>query len=280
MRHVLWSLVVVLLALGGCKKKEEASNPVADAVQAVGKAATTAAGGAAECECPTCPECPACPACPEPVAAAPTGPVAAALGADPSKLAIPVPPGFTFEIATLGEYEISVKAEGKDPKVRLYKGDQAVAEDDDGGGEDRSCLLFAWLEPGTYTAFVNELGNTAADAMIRVAQAAPLPSAGTVKPGEPLEVQVPAATNERSACAEMTLEIAEAGNYRLDAVGGEGIDAQLILIKDSHVVATDSDSGGDNNARIEQAFEAGTYVVRVHDWRNNVGTITVSVAAP
>jgi hypothetical protein len=272
-------LIVVAVSMMfavGCKKKDQeaAVDVAAAATTPVSVAAAQAAGGAA---CPACPAAPACPECQ--VCADPTALGKAEMGAE-GELKVLAPAGVAVKIDKPGEYQIDAKSSGYDPELRLYKGDELVNSDSDSGA-DYDALLFVFLTPGDYVARVIDAQWRTITAKVTVAEAPALESAGTLTPGNALDVTVPANDIARNATKEVTLTIETKGNYRIDATTSSDFDAEMQLIRDNAVVASDSDSGdeGTKNARIEQELEPGTYTIRVRDWQNRETAINVAVAA-
>ena len=286
MRKLALVAMVLLLVGGACKKKDGGSTAAEDTFTAATNAATGAANlvatasGAANC--PPAPECPAAPACPTcAVCADPNALGKADLGADPTTLKVPAPPGFTFTVEKAGEYQIDAVSPDNDPLVLLYKDAERIGRDDD-GGEDHNARLFAFLTPGTYTARVADVDWAAMDAKVQVAAAPAIAVAGTIKPGESLDVSAPEGESNRASSGEATLEIEAAGKYRIDADAPEDNDASMVLIRDNAVVAENDDGDGVEDAhdsRIEADLEPGTYTIRVFDRSNDAATIKVTAAA-
>jgi RecJ-like exonuclease len=279
MRRGIIVAVVLCFALAGCKKKEGESSPVEDAVKTAAKVATGAAEGAQECpecpvcaECPTCPVCPTCPECPKAGEA-----IQVAIGGT-ATVEVPPPEGFAFTIAEKGEYQIDVMSSSQDPTVRLYKGDERLADDDDGGGNKNS-RMYAFLEPGDYSVRVREYDWLPFSAQVRIQVAPPMTSSGVAKPGETLAVQVNEGSNIRDTSAMFTLEIAEQGIYRIDATATGDTDPYLMLVIDNAIAAENDDvEQGNVASRIERAFAPGNYEFRVRDLRGRSAPITIAVA--
>jgi hypothetical protein len=279
MRVMLIVVAVSMMFAVGCKKKDQeaAVDVAAAATTPVSVAAAQAAGGAA---CPACPAAPTCPTCPEcPVCADPAALTKGALGTEGELKVLP-PAGVAFTVETAGEYQIDAKDAEGDPELRLYKGDELVASDSD-SGDEYNALLFVFLTPGEYAARVIDAQWRPITAKVTIAPAPALESAGTLTPGNALDVTTAANDIARNATKEVTLTIADKGNYRIDATTSSDFDAEMQLIRDNAVVAENSDGGdeGTKNARIEQELEPGTYTIRVRDWQNREATINIAVAA-
>ncbi|MBI5490200.1 MAG: hypothetical protein HY905_22890 [Deltaproteobacteria bacterium] len=276
MRVVAMFVAVSMLFSMNCKKKnlEEAVDAVAAATTPVTPAAVPTAN------CPACPAAAACPACAEcavcAVCADPMALSKAALDAE-TTLKFSPPAGLTFTVEKAGEYQIDASAGDLDPIVRLYKGEEKLGEDDD-GGVDRNARLFAFLQPGEYVARVGEVNWMPCEPKVKIAAAAPFTSAGAVALGGTLEVSVPEVTDDNRGIVEATLEITEAGKYTVEAAGTGEVDAVLTLIKDNVVVAEndDFDSSVNRNARIEADLQPGTYVLRVTEAHDAAGTVQLS----
>lgn len=277
MRVMLMVIAVSMLFAVGCKKKDQeaAVDVAAAATTPVSVAAAQAAGGAACPACPPAPTCPECAVCPDPTVLS-----KAALGAEATTLKVNAPPGITFAVEKAGEYQIDAIASDKDPVVRLFKADEKIGEDDDGGA-DSNARLFIFLAPGEYTARVAAWDWLPLEAKVTAAAAPAFTPVGAVPVGGELEVSVPEGTDDARPIQEATLEIATAGKYRIDASAGEDNDPELTLIRDGAVleVNDDLDSSVNRDARIERDLEPGAYVIRVRDVRNTAGAVKVAVAA-
>ena len=210
MRTMAFLSMALLLTAGACKKKDGGSNVAEDTFNAATNVANEAANlvataaGATNCppppECPAAPACPTCPECVDPTALGKTE-----VGGEATTVKTPAPAGLTFTVEKAGEYQIDAAATENDPAVMLYKDDERIGRDDDGGG-DRNARLFAFLAPGTYTARVTEIDWQPVEAKVRVQAAAPITPAGTVKVGESLDVPVVEGPNDRESSGEVTVD--------------------------------------------------------------------------
>jgi hypothetical protein len=201
-------------------------------------------------------------------------------GAPATTLEVPASPTFQFTTTAPAEYQIDATGT-PDIQLLVLQGGNVVAEDSD-SGDGTNARVVAFLAPGTYEARVYEWRGRAMTGAVQVTQLEPLAPAGTIAPnGQPQVVSTPAGEYRRAASAELTLTVARAGNYRIDATtaSGAGRDAELTLHRDGVVVAEDSDSGDGNNAQITRQLEPGQYRVRVRDWVNRAAAISVSVTA-
>lgn len=219
---------------------------------------------------------PGAPAVP-PAAAVPAGPGTLVVGAPAATLAIPAAPSFNFTVSTMGEYQIDVMGQPMDAKVLLYQGDQHIETDDD-GGDGNNARIVRFLAPATYSLRIHELRGRAATVQVSAALLPPMPSAGVVTPETPLTVNVPGGAEERTASAEVTLTIAQAGSYTIDAIGVGDIDPKMQLIQNMAQVASNDDGGEGNNAQIRRQLAAGTYQIRIFDFRKRPGQIMVRVS--
>jgi len=276
---VLLVAVLALSASVGCKKAKQVAG--VDVAAAATAAVEPAAVGGANCPaCPpaaTCPTCQVCEAC-LPAADAVSK---AELGAAPVALKVYAPPGLGFTVAKAGEYQLdATTASENDPVLYLYKGDENIGSDDDGGG-DRNARLYVFLAPGDYVARVAERAFLPLEAKVKVAAVPPMTPVGALKPGDSLDVEVLEGTSEVRPCQEVTFEVAEAGKYQLDATSGEDLDPIMTLIRDGAVVDENDDfeSGGNRASQILRELEPGTYTIRVRDVQNRAATIKVAAAA-
>lgn len=200
-------------------------------------------------------------------------------GAPPSTVAVPAAPTLTLTIAAPTEVQIDATATGADAQLVLLSNGSTVVEDSD-GGEGVNARIITFLAPGTYEVQVWEWRGGAMSANVSAMALPPLTPVGAIAPGAPPVVaNAPAGDSNRAASAEVTLTIAAAGNYTIDAIGpATGCDSQLVVIRDNAEVGRDSDSGDANNARWTGPLTPGTYGVRVYDWLNRACTINVSAA--
>lgn len=211
------------------------------------------------------------------VPAMPAGPATLVVGAPAATLAIPAAPSFNFTVPAAGEYQIDVMGQPMDAKVLLYQGDQHIETDDD-GGDGTNARIVRFLAPATYSLRIHELRGRAATVQVTAALLPPMPSAGVVTPETPLTVNVPGGSDERSASAEVTLNIAQAGAYTIDAIGVGDLDPKMQLIQNMGQLASNDDGGEGNNAQIRRQLAAGTYQIRVIDFRKRPGQIMVRVS--
>ncbi len=64
----------------------------------------------------------------------------------------------------------------------------------------------------------------------------------------------------------LTLTLPAASEVQIDAMGAP-MDAQLLLLQNDSLITQDSDSGDGVDARIQTFLAAGTYQVRIMEWR-------------
>ncbi len=222
------------------------------------------------------------PTAPTPVPAVPAPPTASppgmlVPGAPPTAVEVAAVPGVTFTVAAASEYQIDATGT---PDVQLFLVQNGnVMQEDSDSGDGTNARLQTFLAPGTYEARVYEWHGRALAAAAQITALDPMPSTATLTPGTPQLVQAPAGEMRRAACAEVTLEVRAAGNYRIDATSDPSRDAQLLIHRDGSIVAEDSDSGDANNAQITRQLEPGSYRLRVYDWMNRDAAITVTATA-
>lgn len=210
----------------------------------------------------------------------PAGPTELVVGGPAVTINSPASPGLAFTVATAAEYQIDVMGTDVDPLVYLFMGGNYLTMDDD-HGDGLNSRLVAFLAPGSYEARPADLRRGAYAASVTLTLLTPMTPAGAITPGAPgVVVAAPAGEYDRAASGEVTLTIATAGNYTIDAVGpGTNCDAQLLVHQNGAEVGHDSDSGDENNARLTQALTPGAYNIRVFDWVHRACAITVSAAA-
>jgi hypothetical protein len=225
-------------------------------------------------EAPTPPPTTVAPPTPPPVAA----PGVLVPGAPASTVAVPAVPAFTFTLDHAAELQLDAMGT-PDVQLLLLSGESVVTQDSDSGaGTDAQIVTF--LAPGTYEARVSEWRGRALDARVSVTELPAMTPAGALVAGTPSTVAVVAGDTRRAASAELSLEIATAGSYRIDVMSaaGAGRDAELLLHRDNAVIAEDSDSGDENNAQLVRTLEPGSYRVRVRDWMNREASLTVTLS--
>ncbi|MBX7193817.1 MAG: hypothetical protein K1X94_17325 [Sandaracinaceae bacterium] len=225
---------------------------------------------------PATPTTPTTPTAPPAPAVSPPGTLV--LGAPASTVAVPAVPAYTFNADHAGEYQVDATGT-PDVQLLVVQGDRVVAEDSD-SGDGTNARVVAFLAPGSYEARVFEWRGRALTGATQVTALELLTPVGAIAPdGAAQTVSTPAGEYRRAASAELTLDIATAGNYRIDATTAPdaGRDAEVMIHRDGVVVAEDSDSGDANNAQITHQLEPGSYRLRVRDWVNRASQISVSV---
>lgn len=217
---------------------------------------------------------PAVPGTPPP----PAAPGALVLGAPAVPVNVPAMPGVTFTVATSAEYQIDVTSpEPMDAQLILFLNGSYVTSDSD-SGDGVNARLVQFLAPGTYEIRASEWRHRATTASVTLLALPPLAPVGATTPGgPPVVVNAPTGDTDRASAGEVTLTIATAGNYRIDALGPT-CDSQIVLIQNGAEVTRDSDSGENNNAQVTTMLSPGTYSVRVYDWVHRACAITVSAA--
>lgn len=200
------------------------------------------------------------------------------VGGGPVPVTVPVMSTAPFTIAAAGEYQIDAMAEGADAQLFVVQDDGVLYEDSD-SGDGADARVLAFLSPGTYGARVWEYRGNPMNVRIRVTRPPAFTSVATIAPSAPpAVVNVVAADSPRASSAELTLTIASAGTYRIDAISPDtSVDPELLLIRDGAQIATDSDSGEGSNAQLVQALTPGDYTLRVRDWVARSGAIHITV---
>ncbi|MBI2894134.1 MAG: PPC domain-containing protein [Deltaproteobacteria bacterium] len=199
------------------------------------------------------------------------------LGGPPQTVQVPAPPETPLAITEAGEYQIDAIGEPMDAELYVYQGDTLVANDRDSGGSSNARLV-DFLAPGAYTLRVMEYRARPMTVRLQAQRLPPLPPAGAVTPGAPLQVQAPQGGDVRSACREVTLNIAAPGMYQITA-SSPGFDAELDLIQNGARLEHDSDSGGERAAKIRRDLQPGAYTLRVWDYQKRAAQITIAVTS-
>jgi hypothetical protein len=207
-----------------------------------------------------------------------TASVALAIDGPAQAVQLPAPPSANFDVADRAEYQIDVTSANSDVQLYLYQGEELVGDDDD-GGEGRDAMLIAALTPGAYQVRVHEHQAHATASQVQVRKLAPLATAGVVPVGGSFSVSSPAGDHDRAASTEVSLVIATAGNYIIDATSDSSLDPKISLMQDLNEIEVDDDGGDGHNSRIERTLEPGTYQLRVWDLRHRAAAIEVALAA-
>lgn len=200
------------------------------------------------------------------------------VGGPPLGVEVPALPGGSLTVAAPGEFQIDATSTTNDAQLWLVQNGSVITQDSD-SGEGTNARIVAFLAPGTYDIQVGEWQSRDLDAQLSVTQLGPMTAVATIAPGAPpATVQTPAGTSPREGSVEITLTIAAAGTYRIDAVcPGGALDPEMQLIQNGGLLQADSDSGEGTSAQIVRALEPGSYTIRVRDWINRAGAIDVSV---
>jgi hypothetical protein len=198
------------------------------------------------------------------------------IGAPASPAVAPAAPSLSLTLPAAAEVQIDAMGAPMDAQLLLVEGGSVLTEDSDSGdGVDARIVRF--LPAGTYEVRVVEWRGRAMSARVQAVILPPMTPVASITPGAPPAIiATPAGDSPRAASAEVTLTIATAGSYRLDAIAA-GNDAELMIIQNGTLIAQDSDSGEGTNAQLVQTLTPGTYTLRVRDWGNRAGSITLTV---
>jgi hypothetical protein len=199
--------------------------------------------------------------------------------APPIAVQVPAMPTLPLTIDAAGEYEIEATTVAGDAQLFLLQGETVAAEDTTSIGSDAHIVVF--LEPGRYGVRVRDSLGNAMTARMSARRLAPLPIAATIAAGDAaVSVTMPQGGSIREASAEVTLHVTTAGTYRIDARSPDADhDAELQLIREGVLLQADGDGGEGTDAQIVRALEPGDYTIRVHDYANRGGTLTVQAVA-
>lgn len=199
------------------------------------------------------------------------------VGAPAAVLTIPAALSFNFTVPAAGEYQIDVIGQPMDAKLLLYQG-EAYIETNDDGGQGTNAQIVRLLAPATYSLRVQEVRGRAATVQVTAALLPPMISAGMLTPETPLTVNVPGGSSDRVASAEITLTIAQAGAYTIDAIAVGDVDPKMRLMQNMAEIEVDDDGGEGNSAQIRRQLVVGIYQIRLFDFRHRVGQIMVRVS--
>lgn len=202
------------------------------------------------------------------------------LGQPPASIPVPIPPSYHLEILEDGEYQIDVRGAPRNPVAFLYRGEELVAQNDD-GGEDQDARIVEFLSPGTYSLRVVEHEARPFTAQVSAQHLEPLPLVGTVTLGAPHVVAFPdpprheLPRTDRDAAKAVALDIATGGSYSCTASADNGRSAKMALIRGGRVLEV-GHSTASRDATFRRTLRPGRYVIRVWDWIHRGNTrITV-----
>ncbi len=200
-------------------------------------------------------------------------------GAPPVAIEVPQAPGVTLTITAPTEVQIDATAASMDAQLHLFRGEELVTQDSD-SGDGVNARIVTFLAPGSYDVRVSEWRGRTLAAQLQARTLPPMTPVATMTPGTPAVVNVPHADTPRDSSVEVALTITAAGTYQIDATDPSGqFDPELMLIQNSALLGSDSDSGGNRAARLTQALTPGEYRVRVRDWTNRACAVTVTATA-
>lgn len=164
---------------------------------------------------------------------------------------------FRIEVPSRQLVTLQMRSDEIDSYLRLNG--QGVSLSDDDSGDGLNARITAILEPGSYTVEASTAGNASTAGLFTLDYTlAPVPQGaggGSLTVGEARDAHLVEGLTDR-----YTVDVRRAGDYIVEMTSGE-IDSYLRLKRGDEEVASDDDSGGSLNARIEQNLPAGTYVV-------------------
>lgn len=228
---------------------------------------------------------PAVPADPSALAPATPGgpnPTTIAIGAAPITVNVAAAPRWTLAVAAPSELQIDALGMPADAQLSVLDANGWTVATDSDSGEGYDARLAAFLAPGTYTVRVHEYNHAAASVQVSVTQPAPFTPAAAIAPGAPpATVTTPSADWDRPASAELTITIAAAGRYRIQAAATDSgmCTSRIELIQNAASIDSNSYGGPDSSAQLERDLTPGTYTLRVRDTIYRACTHAVSVTA-
>jgi hypothetical protein len=162
------------------------------------------------------------------------------------------------------------------PVARLFAGDRLIATDDD-SGEGQNARIVARLEPGTYRVMVQDAQGRAMVGQLLARRLPSITPVVSITPGQSTPVQIPAASNPRDGIRAIVLEVGQPDLFQIDAMSGNGRDAEVAILREGVEMHRDSDSGEGLNGRIRAQLEPGRYEIRIWDYSHAATTIQVAV---
>ncbi len=163
--------------------------------------------------------------------------------------------GYTFSLPARQLVRIDMRSDEFDPLMRLSG--NGVEKTDDDGGEGLNSRISMLLEPGDYTlqADAATAGAGLYTLVLATSEAPDNVGGGALTAGRPTDATLLPGMTDR-----WTVNIRSAGTYAI-TMDSDDLDSYLRLNRDGQEIATDDDSGGALNARIERRLESGNYVI-------------------
>ena len=160
-----------------------------------------------------------------------------------------------------------------DPKVTLYRGEDVVGTDDD-GGEGLNSRLIVTLDPGTYELLVEAVGTSTGEFEVEVIENI-IDILGVLDIGS-------AETETLESGEQHYFEFRSQGQQRIaisvDRVFDSALDPKVALYTEyHHQVGMNDDGGEGNNALLTVDVESGLYFIVVTGFGSTSGRYTVAV---
>jgi hypothetical protein len=219
-----------------------------------------------------------------PAPASPSGPnpTAITVGAAPITVSTTAAPRWTFAVAAPGEYQFDAVGMPADAQLTLLDDNGWTVSSDSDSGDGLNARLATFLAAGSYTVRVNEYNHAAATVQVSVTQPAAFTPVATIAPGAPpTTVTTPSADWDRPSSAEVTINVAAAGRYRINAAATDGsmCTSRIELIQNAASINSNSYGGPDSSAQLEVDMSPGAYTLRVRDTIYRACTHSVTVTA-
>jgi hypothetical protein len=221
-------------------------------------------------------------AAPTAAAAAGPNPTTIAIGAAPITVQAAAAPRWTFAVAAPGEYQFDAVGMPADAQLSLLDSNGWSVASDSDSGDGLNARLATFLAAGAYTVRVNEYNHAAASVQVSVTQPAPFTAVATIAPGAPpTTVTTPSADWDRPSSAEVTINVASAGRYRISAAATDSTmcTSRIELIQNNASINSNSYGGPNSSAQLEQDLTPGTYTLRIRDTIYRACTHSVTVTA-
>ena len=178
---------------------------------------------------------------------------------------------YPLTITQRSRVNIDLTSSDFDALLDLTGPDTTLRDDDGGGGTD--ARIGTVLEPGSYTVRASSLDGSGTGLFTLNVTATPAAAGvggGDLALGGSSTGDLPAGAKDR-----YRLVIPSDGRYVIEMTAS-GLDSYLQLLADGNEVASDDDSGGNNNARIVTDLKRGRYQIVASAFGGGSGSYQIS----
>ncbi|MBU4610832.1 hypothetical protein IMZ29_09900 [Achromobacter sp. GG226] len=180
----------------------------------------------------------------------------------------------TYQLAVEedGLYDIYLRSQNFDAFLKLSGNGVTQEDDDSGGGSDAK--ISAFLKAGTYELQASGLDRGDAGLYSLSVERQALPAGTELSQGGPLQPGATVTGLYSGQDLRYELRLTERQRVVID-MKSSAIDSYLTL-DGPGVHATDDDSGGGSDARIERTLSPGTYTITANGYDNGSGLFTLA----